>query len=135
VMTIGWGLIGEIWRKRLFIVPVRPSRYTFEIIKEKKAFTVCVPHEGTMKKELAVCGTESGRNVDKIEKLGLVTQPGRTVDCPVLSDCAMVYECKVIYSQALDENSIPPISMGLFYPGGDIHSMFYGEIQSFYALE
>ena len=29
VMTIGWGTIGSIWARPVFIVLVRPSRYSY----------------------------------------------------------------------------------------------------------
>jgi len=33
-MAIGWGQVGIIWRKPIFTVLVRPSRYTYELIEE-----------------------------------------------------------------------------------------------------
>ncbi len=43
VMTIGWGTIGEIWHRPIFIVMVRHSRYTFTRLEEVNEFTVNVP--------------------------------------------------------------------------------------------
>ena len=42
VMTIGWGLIGQLWGKPCFMVAVRPSRYTFKFMEESGEFTVLV---------------------------------------------------------------------------------------------
>ena len=32
-MAIGWGMIGTIWRKKTFIVYVKPCRYTYEFME------------------------------------------------------------------------------------------------------
>lgn len=56
-MTIGWGGITIFWGKPVFIVPVRESRYTFNIINSAKEFTVSVPVNVNLAKELAYCGT------------------------------------------------------------------------------
>ena len=41
-MTIGWGQVGIIWRKPIFTVLVRPSRYTYSLIEQSGDFTVNV---------------------------------------------------------------------------------------------
>ena len=40
VMAIGWGTMGIIWRRPIFMVLVRPSRYTYKLIEETGEFTV-----------------------------------------------------------------------------------------------
>ncbi|TET93780.1 flavin reductase family protein, partial [Candidatus Aerophobetes bacterium] len=42
VMAIGWGTAGIIWGKPVFIVLVRPSRYTYGLIEKIGQFTVNV---------------------------------------------------------------------------------------------
>lgn len=37
-MIIGWGLIGAAWQKPLFIVYVKPERYTYEFIEKTLLF-------------------------------------------------------------------------------------------------
>ena len=34
VMTIGWGTLGIIWGRKIFVVLVRPSRYTYQFIED-----------------------------------------------------------------------------------------------------
>ena len=43
VMTIGWGTIGAIWGRPVFLVLVRPSRHTYSRLEEVGEFTVNVP--------------------------------------------------------------------------------------------
>ena len=42
-MTIGWGLTGSVWGLPLWVVLVRPSRYTDGLINQTQDFTVNVP--------------------------------------------------------------------------------------------
>jgi flavin reductase (DIM6/NTAB) family NADH-FMN oxidoreductase RutF len=60
-MTIGWGLVGRLWREPVFMVAVRPSRHTFKLIEETDVFTVNVPSDG-MDATIDYCGTVSGRD-------------------------------------------------------------------------
>ena len=39
-MTIGWGMIGTIWRKKTFIVYVKPCRYTYSFMENNEYFTI-----------------------------------------------------------------------------------------------
>ena len=57
-MTIGWGTIGIIWGKPVFMVLVRPSRYTFELMEKSGEFSVNVPLH-SLNKEVAICGSKS----------------------------------------------------------------------------
>ena len=46
VMTIGWGMMGSIWSRPLFIVLVRPSRHTYSQLEQVGDFTVDVADGG-----------------------------------------------------------------------------------------
>ena len=63
-MTIGWGFLGTMWRKPVFVVAVRHSRHTFKLMEKSDSFTVCLPNS-EMREVLDICGTKSGRNMDK----------------------------------------------------------------------
>ncbi|MBS7630423.1 flavin reductase [Candidatus Bathyarchaeota archaeon] len=57
LMTIGWGLIGTMWRQPFFAVAVRASRYTYKLIEEHGEFTVCLP-SNNMEHVLDFCGSK-----------------------------------------------------------------------------
>ena len=57
VMVASWGFVGVMWGKKVFVAPIRDSRYTKEMLDKTGEFTVSVPAAGTMKKELAFCGS------------------------------------------------------------------------------
>ena len=53
-MTIGWGSLSQYWGEEIFIAPIRPSRYTFELLKNTDEFTVSVPAQGQMDEALKI---------------------------------------------------------------------------------
>ncbi|RLD19375.1 MAG: flavin reductase family protein [Caldiserica bacterium] len=131
VMTIGWGTIGIIWGKPIFCVLVRPSRYTDNFIKKYNEFTVNVPSAG-MEKTVLYCGTVSGKNYNKFKKKNITLLPGKKVKCPTIKKCDIVYECRVIH-----KNSIVPAELMFeispkYYPKGDYHTIYFGEILAVY---
>ena len=131
-MTISWGSIGFIWKKPVFTVMVRPSRHTFGLIEKSGAFTVSLPL-ADMQQALALCGSKSGRDINKFEAAGLKTVPGRSGSTPVIDCAGMHYECKIIYKQAMQPANIDPEVASACYAGGDHHVMYYGEITACYT--
>lgn len=136
VLTIGWGGLNFYWKKTMFVVPVRFSRFTHDLLEQMPEFTVCVPMASGLNDELAFCGTKSGRDVNKFEALGLTPQPSKTVRAPGIAQCGLIYECKVIYRQSLDPSGFTDLSVRhSAYAKGDFHTLFYGEVTACYLNE
>lgn len=134
-MTIAWGGINIVWNKPLFVAYVRFTRDTFEMLENSCEFTVSVPLENDMSKELNYCGSKSGRDVDKIKECNLSLAPGRVVDTPVLSGCELHYECKVIYKLPMDAGLVPQEVKDRYYRNEDYHMIYYGEIVDSYIIK
>ena len=98
-MTIGWGTLGIEWGKPIYTVFVRESRFTKEMLEKHPEFTINVPMGEVNKEILKICGTKSGRDMDKIAELGLHLEEGKTVDVPGIRELPLTLECKVIYKQ------------------------------------
>jgi flavin reductase (DIM6/NTAB) family NADH-FMN oxidoreductase RutF len=92
-------------------VAVRPSRYTYENLGLKKAFTVNLPSPKYVE-EADYFGIASGRDVNKFEKTGLTPTPGEFVDAPYVEEFPVNIECSVIH--ALDLGA---------------HTLFIGEVK------
>ena len=131
-MTIGWGTVGIIWGKPIFVVLVRPSRYTYGLMEETEDFTVNVP-TSDLADVVAFCGIESGRDHDKFTEKGLVAVPGRKVKSPIIEQCVIHYECKVVHKNDVLKDKLAGDITRSSYPGGDFHTLYYGEILSVYA--
>ena len=139
-MTIGWGTLGVEWKKPLFTVFVRQSRYTRELLDKNPEFTVNIPLGPLDKEILRVCGRESGRDVDKIQKLGLTLVEGDTVSVPAIAQLPLTLECKVIYRQDQELALIQEENRNRYYKPGtpngeDFHTAYYGEITAAYIVK
>ena len=139
-MTIGWGFLGIQWAKPIFVVLVRESRYTKQMLEENPEFTINVPLGEIDRNILGICGTKSGRDMDKIQELGLHLEEGKTVSVPALKELPLTLECKVIYKQDQDPAAISPEDDARFYAKGtknegDYHTAYYGQITAAYIVE
>lgn len=134
-MTIGWGGINIVWNKSVFIAYVRYSRDTYNMLEQANEFTISVPLENNLRKELGYCGSKSGRDYDKIEECDLTLVKGRKVNTPVIGECELHYECKVIYKQAMEPGNILNSIKEHHYSTNDYHMIYYGEILDSYILK
>ncbi len=134
-MTIGWGTLGFMWKKPILVVAVRYSRYTYEMLEKAKEFTVSVPLNINMAKELGICGTKSGRDVDKFKECGLTTTDAKVINTPIIEKCDLHYECKVVYQQAMEPALVAEEINESAYGNKDYHVIYYGEIVASYIKE
>lgn len=139
-MTIGWGTLGIQWGKPIFIAYVRQSRNTKELLDKTGEFTINVPVSEVDSQILRLCGTKSGRDLDKVAQLGLTTVPGTTVAAPGIAQLPLTLECKVIYRQDQVLADIDPESLSRYYAPGtanaeDFHTAYYGQITAAYIIE
>jgi flavin reductase (DIM6/NTAB) family NADH-FMN oxidoreductase RutF len=126
-MTIGWGCAGIIWGRPMFVVLVRPSRFTIGNIEATGEFVVSVPGDD-MHETCAYCGTASGRDVDKFAEKGLKAVKAKTVKVPLIGQCIRHYECKVVHRNDVLDAEIAPQIRADAYPKGDLHRLFYGHV-------
>lgn len=147
-MAIGWGMLGIEWKKPIFITYVRENRYTKSQLDKVKEFTISVPI-GTLsereKKIISTCGTESGRNVDKVKRLNLTLEQPDVISVPAIKEFPLTLECKVIYARKQDSTLIPEEIRKSCYPqhvpsdypmaNKDFHIEYYGEVVSAYIIE
>jgi flavin reductase (DIM6/NTAB) family NADH-FMN oxidoreductase RutF len=129
VMTIGWGSLGSIWGLPLWIVLVRPSRYTYRCIEHTGCFSVNVPRAEDAS-VCATCGSHSGRDVNKFEECDLTAEKGERVLAPTVAECPVVYECQVIHSNDLLPSKLADEILTGTYVDGDFHRVYFGKILS-----
>lgn len=140
-MTIGWGSLGIEWGVPVFTAYVRVSRFTNELIERTGEFTICAS-TGVLSdkktKVIALCGSKSGRDVDKLAKAGVHLVEADIVRPPAIKEFPLTLECRVVFSQL---QPIKEISSRFkkFYPDGDDqsdpHVAYYGEILKSYVIE
>lgn len=91
-------------------VSLKESRYTYENVKERGAFTVNIP-SSRFAAESAFFGTVSGRDYDKFAATGLTAVRSELVDAPYIKEFPLIVECRLT---------------GTYEVG--VHIMFIGEI-------
>ena len=125
-MTASWGGAGILWQKAVSFCFVRPQRYTREFMDRGRFYTLSFFGE-EYRDALFLCGSKSGRDIDKVKEAGLT---------PCYADCGAAYfqeaelvlVCKKIYFDDFDpENFLAPEIAGV-YENGDYHRMYVGEI-------
>ncbi|MCL2142151.1 MAG: flavin reductase family protein [Methanimicrococcus sp.] len=93
MMTAAWCGIANSSPASVFVA-LRPIRYTYENILEKREFTICIPSENHVK-ETDYFGIESGRETDKIEASGLTARRAEKVNAPYIEEFPIYLECKL----------------------------------------
>ncbi|BBB90351.1 MAG TPA: flavin reductase family protein [Methylomusa anaerophila] len=133
-MTIGWGTVGIVWQKPIFIALVRQSRFTKGLVEKSGEYTVTFPL-ADMKEALAFCGANSGRDMDKLAAAKLSVKPGQAQGTPIIDIPGLQLECKVVYRQTMDPAALNADYNAKMYPGGDYHTLYYGEIVAAYITK
>lgn len=144
-MTVSWGTLGIEWAKPIFTIFIRENRFTKQQLEKNPEFTVNIPLGEFNKKILGVCGTKSGKDIDKISELNLSLEESKNISVPGIKELPLTLECKVIYKQKQDENAIPEEIKKVNYPqdvdssfygaNRDYHIAYYGEIVNAYIIE
>lgn len=125
MMTIGWGTLGTLWGKPVATVYVRPSRFTYDFMEKNDTFSITTFGKEFVK-ILNVCGSKSGRDINKMEIEGL--NPAELDNTVYFEEADLAIICKKIYVQDLLPERIPQNSKKTFYSSGDFHRVYYGEI-------
>lgn len=135
-MVIGWGHIGRIWERPVFITYVRDGRYTYEMLEQNPEYTVNVPINGFDKNAFRICGTQSGREKDKISEAGLTPVEPEIITVPGIREFPLTLECRVLYKEKQDASKLPEDIRKQFYSiDTSEHIAFYGEIVAAYIIE
>jgi flavin reductase (DIM6/NTAB) family NADH-FMN oxidoreductase RutF len=128
MMTAGWGGFGVLWNKQVCFCFIRPGRHTYSFIERAKTFTLSFFDE-KYREDLNFCGTQSGRNVDKVKETGL-TPVCKGKDTVYFKEARLVLVCKKIYFSQIDPAHFLDAGIAKNYPQKDYHRMYVGEIVS-----
>ncbi len=126
-MTIGWGSIGIMWNKPVFTLMVRPVRHSFSLLERNGDFTINIPTEN-MRKEMGICGSQSGRDTDKLKECNFTTGKSQAISVPYIKECPIHLECRTIFKNDVIAGSLDKELIELYYPHADLHRFYYGEI-------
>jgi len=93
ILTIAWtGILNS--DPAMVYISVRPTRYSYNIIKESKEFVINLTTEDLAYKT-DWCGVKTGEKVDKFKEMKLTKQKANVVRCPLIKESPVSIECKV----------------------------------------
>ena len=139
-MTIGWCMFGTVWNRPMALVLVRHSRYSHKLMEETPVFGISVPAHDAMNDVLEYCGRVSGRDEDKLLKLGLRPLPLQGGAYGV-EGCKNHFACRTVFKAESDLKLLDDTLLRRFYKdfdgttGGDPHTLYFGEILSAWTAE
>lgn len=124
-MTVSWGGIGELWNKDVCFVFVRPQRYTYEFMEKNDYFSLSF-FGGEYKKELGICGSKSGRDIDKMAETGFIhVDLGESVG---YEQAKLNVVLKKLAYQDMKPDGFIDESIMNNYANNDFHRVYVGEI-------
>ena len=134
---IAYATLGVVWDKPVFIVFVKPDRYTYQFMQWTTFFTVSFIKKSLFKR-FEIYGEQSGKYVNKEEESGshmvFFDNGGIT-----FREAEEVYVCRMLAKSSIDEKDLAPdiikiykTSAELFKQSEDPHSIYIGEIIGYY---
>lgn len=128
-MTIGWATSGILWSKPVVISYVKPTRYTYSFCNKFDTFTIC--YFDNQNEVLKVCGTKSGRDVNKDElcNLHVVELDGEIA----YEEASLVITARKIYQDDFKKGNFLDMSIYDKRYSDDLPHRFYvGEVLNVY---
>ncbi len=124
-MTASWGGMGILWNKPVSYIFIRPTRHTYGFIEKNNSYTLSFFSE-KYRKALTLCGTKSGRDINKAKEAGLTPEEteGGTV---YFKEARLVFACRKLYFHDIDPSHFLDGSIQKMY-NNDYHRMYVGEI-------
>lgn len=102
VMTASF-LMPISFEPKYLAISVSPKRKTFENLKKIKEFTLNVLSE-KMKKEAEICGSWSGKEVDKFKLAKLKKEKSKFVKPPLIKNCPISFELKIEFMEEFGDH-------------------------------
>lgn len=125
-MTASWGGFGVMWNKDVTFVVIRPQRYTKQFMDSTDSFSLTF-FDKEYKKDLTYLGTVSGRDEDKMSKIGLNVVWEKGV--PYFKEAHSVIFVKKLFAQPIKEEFfIEQELTNKWYPEKDYHTLYISEV-------
>lgn len=116
IVTVAW--TGTICTNpAMTYISLRPSRYSYELIKETGYFVINLTTESIVQ-ATDFCGVKSGREIDKFKVMNLTVMRDEETNCPVIGESPVSIICETVEIKELGS-----------------HHMFIAQVKSVYVDE
>ncbi len=93
IITLAWG--GTCSSSPPTVgVAIRKNRYSYDLIANSKELVVNIP-TAEMLEAVELCGTKSGRDIDKWKECKFTKKQSSVVKTPTIQECPVSLECKL----------------------------------------
>ena len=93
IITLAWGGTCSSSPPTVGIA-IRKNRFSYDLIANSKEFVVNIPTT-EMLEEVELCGTKSGRDIDKWKECNFTKKKSTVVKTPFIQECPVSMECKL----------------------------------------
>lgn len=127
MMTVSWGAMGELWGKDCVTVYIRPQRYTEKFLNECDHFTLSFYPLDKKSEIHGVCGSKSGRDIDKAKEARLTVCFDE--NAPYFNEASLVFVCKKMAKGRFNPDDFIDKDIEKWYPDKDYHYIYMAEIE------
>ena len=104
IITLGWAMPTS-GSPQMCAISIGLGRYSHDLLQQVPEFVLTFPAED-MEKSMLLCGTKSGRDVDKFAESGLTALPAAIVRPPLIGEAVTNMECKVVNTLLTGDHTI-----------------------------
>lgn len=92
IITLSW-VANVCSQPPTVAVGIRPRRYSHDLVKDAGDFVVNIPSADLIE-ATKLCGTKSGKDIDKFAEAHLTAEPSTKITSPMIKECIINIECK-----------------------------------------
>jgi flavin reductase (DIM6/NTAB) family NADH-FMN oxidoreductase RutF len=93
IITVSWAGVAST-KPPMVTVSLRKSRHSHAVMVATKEFVVNIPTSKHVD-EVEMCGTRSGKEIDKFAASGFTKEDASIVAAPLIAQCPINLECRV----------------------------------------
>ncbi len=105
IITLGEVFNISIRQPVILGIATRKATYSHALISQTREYVVNLPTRSILD-QVQLCGSVSGRSVDKFACSGLTPLPASVVKPPLIAECPINIECKVIGIQVVGDHDL-----------------------------
>ena len=105
IITLGEVFNISIRNPVILGIAITKERYSHELISATREYVVNFP-SSSMVKVVDQCGCVSGRQINKFAEFGLTPVPAEQVKPPLIAECPINIECRVIDIQEVGDHDL-----------------------------
>jgi flavin reductase (DIM6/NTAB) family NADH-FMN oxidoreductase RutF len=104
IITVSWAGVA-CTTPPMITVSLRKSRASHAVVLARKEFVANLP-SAKLYDAVDLCGTRSGKDTDKFETCHLARLPAAVVAAPLIAECPINLECKVVHMLPLGSHDL-----------------------------